>query len=105
MFDESHTGANISTAILSCMQAWEIEERVVYVICDNGVNMVSGLNIANVASLPCLAHSFQLVIKDGVLLQPAVVQLLSCARSIIGHYHYSNMAFSTYIQTNSITTT
>lgn len=58
VFDESHTGASISAAILSCIQAWEIEEKVVCVVWDNAANIVSGLNIANVTSLPCLAHSF-----------------------------------------------
>ena len=101
LFDESHTGANISAAILSCIQAWEIEEKVVCIVHDNAANMVSGLNIANVASLPCLAHSLQLIIKDGVLLQPAVVQLLSCARSLVGHYQCSNVAFNTSITAKS----
>ena len=101
LFDESHTGANISSAILSRLQAWEIEEKVVCVVRDNAANMVSGLNIANVKSLPCLAHSLQLIIKDGVLLQPSVMQLLSCARSIVGHYHCSNVAFNTFRQIQS----
>ena len=101
LFDESHTGANISSAILSRLQAWEIEEKVVCVVRDNAANMVSGLNIANVKSLPCLAHSLQLIIKDGVLLQPSVMQLLSCARSIVGHYHRSNVAFNTFRQIQS----
>ena len=94
------TGANISATIMSHIQAWEIEE-VVCVVQDNDANMVSGLNIVNLTSLPCLAHSFQLIIKDGVLLQPAVVQLLSCARSLVGHYHCSNVAFNTFRQIQS----
>ena len=94
-FDESRTGANISGAILSRLQEWEIEEKVVCVLRGNTSNMVSGLNIANITSLPCLAHTLQLIIKDGVLLQPAVAQLLSCARSLVGHYHRSNVAFNT----------
>ena len=60
--------------------------------------MVSGLNIANITSLPCLAHTLQLIIKDGILLQQSVVQLLSCARSLVGHYHCSNVAFNTFRQ-------
>ena len=101
LLDESHTGANISATVLSRIQAWEIEEKVVCVVRDNAANMVSGLNIANLTSLPCLAHSLQLIIKDGVLLQPAVVQLLSCARSLVGHYHRSNVAFNTFRQIQS----
>ena len=94
-FDESHTGANISAAVLSYIQEWEVKEKVV---CDNASNMVSGLNIANITSLPCLAYTLQLIIKDGVLLQLAVVQLLSCARSLVGHYHHSNIVFNTFRQ-------
>ena len=101
LFDECHTGANISAAILSRVQTWEIEEKVVCVVRDNAANMVSGLCTANVASLPCLAHSLQLIIKDGVLSQPAVVQLLNCARSLVGHYHRSNVAFNTFRQIQS----
>ena len=79
-FDKSHTGANISAAIiLSRIQEWDIEEKIVCILRDNAANMVSGLNIANIISLPCLAHTLQLIIKDGVLLQQSVVQLLSCA--------------------------
>ena len=73
LLDESHAGANISATILSRIQAWEIEEKVVCVVRDNAVNMVSGLHITNLTSLPCLAHSLQLVIEDRVLLQPTVV--------------------------------
>ena len=97
-FDESHTGANISAAILSRILEWDIEEKIVCILHDNAANMVSGLNIANIISLPCLAHTLQLIIKDGVLLQQSVVQLLSCARSLVGHYHRSNVAFDTFHQ-------
>ena len=51
---------------------------------------VAAMNFANLKSLPCLAHSLQLIIKDGVLMQPAVQKLLTTARSLVGHYHSSN---------------
>ena len=82
-FDESHTGANISAAVLSRVQEWDIEKKIICILHDNASNMVSGLNIANITSLPCLAHTLQLIIKDGILLQQSVVQLLSCARSLV----------------------
>ena len=74
----------------------DVEEKIVRILRDNASNMVSGLTIANITSLPCLAHSLQPIIKDGVLLQQSDVQLLSCARSQVGHYHCSNVAFSTF---------
>ena len=95
-FNETHCTDNISAAILSHIQSWEIEEKLVCVLRDNAANMIAGMRVANIPSLPCLAHSLQLIIKDGVLFQPAVQQLLSCARSIVGHYHRSNVAFQTF---------
>jgi len=51
---QSHTGVNISAAILSRLQEWEIEEKVSCILRDNPSNMVSALNIANITSLPAL---------------------------------------------------
>ena len=70
------------------------------VLRDNASNMIAGMNIANVKTLSCLAHSLQLIIKDRVLMQPAVQQLLNTARSLVGHYH-SNVAFQTFRQIQS----
>ena len=95
-FDESHTADNIAASILSHVQSWEIEPKLVCVLRDNAANMIAGMRVANIPSLPCLAHTLQLIIKDGVLLQPVVQQLLSCARTIVGHYHRSNVAFQTF---------
>ena len=47
------------------------------------------------------AHSLQLSIKDGVLTQPVVQQLLSTARSLAGHYHRSNPTFQTFCKIQS----
>jgi len=65
-FDESHNGENISAAILSHVRQWEIEDKIVCVLQDNASNMVAAMNSADLKSLPCLAHSLQLIIKDGV---------------------------------------
>ena len=43
LLDESHTGANVSATILSHIQAWEMEEKVLCVIQDNVDNKASGL--------------------------------------------------------------
>ena len=60
------------------IQSWEIEEKLVCVLQDSMVDMIAGMCMANILSLPCLTHSLQLLMKDGVLLQPVVQQLLSC---------------------------
>ena len=93
--------SNSFAAIFLRVQTWEIEKKVVCVVRDNATNIVSGLHTANIASLPCRAHSLQLIIKDGVLSKPVVVQLLNCARSLVGHHHCSNVAFNAFRQMQS----
>ena len=97
-FDESHTAENISSNILSHIQSWDIEEKLVCVVRDNAANMITGMCVDNIPSLSCLAHSLQLIIKDGIFQQPSVQQLLISARSIIGYYHHLNTAFHTFQQ-------
>ena len=87
--------------MLTHIRSWEIEEKVICVLCDNASNLIAGMNNANVKSLSCLAHSLQLIIKDGILMQPAVQQLLNPARSLVGHYHHSNVAFQIFCQIQS----
>ena len=87
-FDESLTADNISVAIPSHIQSWDIEEKLVCAVRDNAANMIAGMRVAHIPSLPCLAHSLH------VFHQPAVQQLLSCARSIVGHYHHLILPFN-----------
>ena len=53
-FDESHTAENISSSILSHLQSWDIEAKVVCVVRDNAANMVAAMNAASFPSLGCL---------------------------------------------------
>jgi hypothetical protein len=86
-FDDSHTAENISASILSHIQSWDIEEKLVCVVRDNAANMVAGMREARLQLLPCLANTLQLIIKDGIFQQTAVQQLLASARSIVGYYN------------------
>jgi len=60
------------------------------VVRDNGANFVAGLRNANLPNIPCLAHTLQLVIDDGVLAQPCVISLL-VASGLVGHFKRSNV--------------
>ena len=53
---------------------------------------------AGIPNFGCLAHTLQLVINDGVLVQRGVQELLGAARKLVGHYKYSNVAFQTLKQ-------
>ena len=81
-FDKSHNGENISAALLSHVHQWEIEDKIECVLRDDASNMVAAMNSADLKSLPCLAYSLQLIIEDGVLMQPAIQQLLATTRAL-----------------------
>ena len=93
-FNESHTGVNIAADILSHFRQWEIEDEIVFVLRDNASNMevefCKPQIIAMLGALSPLNH------QDGVLLQPAVQQLLATVRSLVGHYHHSNSSFQNF---------
>ena len=65
---------------------------------DNGSNFVAGLRDAGIPNIPCLAHTLQLVVKDGCLAQPAVVDLTAKARKLVGHYKHSNIALQSLLK-------
>ena len=76
--NDHHTGEHIGAIIKS----WDLNDKIHVVVRDNGSNFVA----------PCLAHTLQLLVKDGCLAQPAVVDLTTKARKLVGHYKHSNVA-------------
>ena len=89
-FNTSHTGDNIAL-ILTCLNTWNIEEKLVYIVRENVSNFVAGIRNANLPNIPCLAHTLQLVIDDRVLAQPCVVSLLAASGRLVGHCKCSNV--------------
>ena len=50
---------------------------------DNGANIVAALDILDILAIPCLAHTLQLVINDGIFKVKVVQELISTARKIV----------------------
>lgn len=42
--------------------------------------------------IPCLAHTLQLVIKDGCFAQTCLTNLTGRTQKLVGHYKHSNLA-------------
>ena len=81
-----------------CLEKWDLSSKVHVIVRDNGTNFVAGLRDAGLPSIPCLAHTLQLVVKDGCLAQPAVVELTTKARKLVGHYKHSNVALQSLLR-------
>lgn len=89
----AHTGEYIAERISSMLESWNIpKERVHLVISDNASNMVKAMQEASLAHFGCFAHSLQLVVKDGILSQRAITDIISICKSIVGHFHRSSTA-------------
>ena len=75
------------------MDKWQISTKLHLVLRDNGHNLVAGLGEAGISNFGCLAHTLQLVVKDGVLARRSVEDLLSWCRKIVGHFKHSDVAW------------
>ena len=67
---ESKTAENLSKVFLRVLQQWRIPlMKVNLVLRDNGPNIAKATRVSAVASIGCLAHTLQLVIKDVLLVR------------------------------------
>ncbi|KAI7814064.1 putative zinc finger BED domain-containing protein 4-like [Triplophysa rosa] len=90
-----HTSSVISASIKEMMDGWKIPLSKVHVILrDNASNMKKAIKDLGVPSLGCVAHSFQLVINEGLLSQRSVSDALAGARKIVGHFKHSPSSYS-----------
>ena len=83
----AHTGQYIAERISSMLEVGIPQERVHLVISDNASNMVKAMHEASLAHFGYFTHSLQLVVKDGLLSQRAITDIIAICRSIVCHFH------------------
>ena len=98
-FNERHTGEHIATMLTGCLESWSLSDKLHVVVRDNGSNFIAGLQDNGIPNIPCLAHTLQLIVKDGCLAQPAVMVLTTRARKLVTHYKHSNVALQALFKT------
>ena len=92
-FAGSHTAVAISEMITKLLDSWKVPKtRVHTVVRDNAANMVAGIEQCGLPSIGCAIHTLQLVIKDCILAQRSVSDMLARCRKIVGHYKHSHLA-------------
>ena len=88
-FDNSHTGDQIASTLINCLQAWGIFDALHVGVCDNGSNFVAGLrNSAFPTYLAWTTHVNLLSMMAVYIAQPSVTLLTAKAIS----YRQSNLA-------------
>ena len=71
---EAHTGEHIAAQMENILQNWELaRDKVHLVVSDNASNMIRATRDASFTHFCCFAHSLQLVIKDGLFVQRALM--------------------------------
>ena len=77
-FRESHTAAALVRKYENMLQTWQIpRERVHVVLRDNAANMAKAMREGVLPTLPCMAHTLQLAVKDGLLAQRMITDILA----------------------------
>ncbi len=94
-FRGSHSGLAIASVFEEMLATWAIPKSSVHVVVrDNAKNMVKGMEESGVSSLPCVAHTLQLAVTEGLLSQRSVTEAVGVGRKIVGHFKHSNLAYS-----------
>ena len=90
----SHTAITISEMVTKLLGAWYIEKsRVHVVIRDNAANMVAGIRECELPAIGCAIHTLQLVVKNSIMIQRTVIDMLARCRKIVGHFKHSSLAY------------
>lgn len=91
----SHTGEMIADTLSKELIRWKVtSDRQVLMLRDNASAMAKATELMKISSEPCLIHTLQLVIHDGLKEQRAVLDTLAVGRSIVGHFRHSSLATS-----------
>ena len=94
-FPGKHSGETIARKMEDMLETWNIDKAKVHVVLrDNASNMKKAMEVMEVASLGCFAHSLNLVVNEGLLSQRSVKDALAIARDIIRHFKKSPAATS-----------
>jgi len=79
-FEGSHTGLQIADSFQAMLELWGIaKNRCHLVISDSAANMVKAFRDLGIPRVACFVNSLQLVIKEGLLAQRAIIDACSVA--------------------------
>lgn len=89
----SQTGSQIALELMEIFNKWEINQKVVTVVSDNGANVKSAINDhLHKHHHPCVAHTLNLSVKDGLSQNDEFSVILQKCRHIVGHFKHSALA-------------
>ncbi|XP_060794798.1 zinc finger BED domain-containing protein 4-like [Neoarius graeffei] len=94
-FTGTHSAAALVESFSGMFQSWGISrEKIHSILTDNAKNMQKAMRGADFPGLPCMAHTLQLGVSDGILSQRSILDITASGRCIVGHFKHSPLAYT-----------
>lgn len=85
----SHTAGHLRDFLRNILLEWNISDKVVAVVRDNGADITAAIERSEYEAIPCLAHTLQLVLKDGFLDTLRITNVVKKCKKIVGSFKHS----------------
>lgn len=89
----SHTSENIAIALNSIFNEWNIDNKIMTVVSDNGANIKKAIG-DNLQKFhhPCVAHTLNLSVTEAISKNERLSAILKKCRALVGHFKHSVVA-------------
>nr|CAI5866895.1 unnamed protein product [Callosobruchus analis] len=89
----SQIGSHLASELMDVFNKWHITQKIATVVSDNGTNIKSAINDhLHKHHHPCVAHTLNLSVKDGLGQNSELGIILQKCRNIVGHFKHSAVA-------------
>ena len=87
LLTENHTAENISHALKSIVDEWQIVEKVVAIVTDNASNMSAAITKLGWTRLGCFAHTLNVIVSNAIKI--SIEDIQRKCKKLVGHFHKS----------------
>lgn len=89
----SHTAEAIAGSVQGVFDDWNISDKVIAIITDNGSNVKKAVNdILKKSHIPCVGHTLNLCVTDAIEANVLFKDCLKKCKKIVTHFKSSNLA-------------
>ena len=85
---QDHNASSLKEVLSSLFDSWKISDKVCGATTDNGRNIVNAIGLLKIEHFPCVAHTLQLSIKNGLEVT-RVQRVLGRCRKLVEHFRKS----------------
>lgn len=90
---DRHTGQNIAATLTNIFNEWNIANKIITVVSDNGSNIKNAINEHLLKHHhPCVAHTLNLSINEAINGNSDINQILKKCRTIVGYFKHISKA-------------